>query len=51
MTAAFIHETVVVDEPARIGDGTKIWHFSHVSENAAIGANFLDRDDVRVFEL
>ena len=39
MTAAFIHDTVVVDEAAKIGDGTKIWHFSHVSENAEIGAN------------
>lgn len=39
MTAAFIHETAVVDEPARIGDGTKVWHFSHVSKNAVIGEN------------
>lgn len=39
MTAGFIHETAVVDAPAVIGEGTSIWHFSHVSENAAIGAN------------
>lgn len=39
MTAAFIHDTAVVDEPSTIGAGTRIWHFSHVSENAAIGAN------------
>ena len=38
MTAAFIHATAVVDEPAMIGEGTKIWHFCHVSESAAIGA-------------
>jgi UDP-2-acetamido-3-amino-2,3-dideoxy-glucuronate N-acetyltransferase len=24
------HETAIVDPGARIGDGTKIWHFSHV---------------------
>ena len=39
MTAAFIHATAIVDEPAMIGEGTKIWHFSHVSENATIGKN------------
>jgi UDP-2-acetamido-3-amino-2,3-dideoxy-glucuronate N-acetyltransferase len=39
MTVAFIHATAVVDEPVRIGEGTKVWHFSHVSENAEIGAN------------
>jgi len=39
MTAVFIHDTAIVDEPAMIGEGTKIWHFSHVSEKAAIGAN------------
>lgn len=39
MTSAFIHETAVVDKPAKVGEGTKIWHFSHVSENASIGAN------------
>jgi len=35
----FIHETAVVDDGATIGLGTKIWHFSHVSENAILGAN------------
>jgi UDP-2-acetamido-3-amino-2,3-dideoxy-glucuronate N-acetyltransferase len=34
----FAHGTAVVDEGARIGDGTRIWHFSHVSEGAEIGA-------------
>lgn len=33
----FVHETAVVDEPADIGDGTKIWHFSHVMAGAVIG--------------
>jgi UDP-2-acetamido-3-amino-2,3-dideoxy-glucuronate N-acetyltransferase len=34
----FAHETAVVDEPAFIGAGTKIWHFSHVMSGARIGA-------------
>lgn len=34
---AFVHASAVVDEPAQLGDGTKIWHFSHISANAVIG--------------
>ena len=33
----FVHETSIVDEGARIGAGTKIWHFCHISANAQIG--------------
>jgi UDP-2-acetamido-3-amino-2,3-dideoxy-glucuronate N-acetyltransferase len=33
------HATAVVDQPALIGDGTKIWHFCHVMAGARIGAN------------
>lgn len=35
----FVHETAIVDEGARIGNGTKIWHFSHVSSDVDIGEN------------
>lgn len=33
----FAHSTAIVDEPTQIGNGTKIWHFCHVSSNARIG--------------
>jgi UDP-2-acetamido-3-amino-2,3-dideoxy-glucuronate N-acetyltransferase len=33
----FKHESAFVDEPCEIGDGTKIWHFSHVQKGAKIG--------------
>ena len=33
----FIHPTAVVDEGAQIGNGTKIWHFSHIMSGAVIG--------------
>ena len=36
--ATFIHPTAVVDEGARIGDETRIWHFCHVMAGAEIGA-------------
>ena len=31
------HESAIVDEGATIGEGTKIWHFSHVCSGAVIG--------------
>ncbi|MDP8217598.1 MAG: acyltransferase [Candidatus Theseobacter exili] len=33
----FVHESSYVDEPVSIGDGTNIWHFSHVMQGAVIG--------------
>ena len=33
----YAHDTAVIDEPADIGTGTKIWHFSHVMSGARIG--------------
>ena len=35
--AATIHSTAIVDEGAQIGDGTRIWHWVHVSGGARIG--------------
>jgi len=32
------HETAVVDQPASIGEGSRIWHFCHVMAGARIGA-------------
>jgi UDP-2-acetamido-3-amino-2,3-dideoxy-glucuronate N-acetyltransferase len=32
------HSSAVVDQPAQIGQGTKIWHFCHVMAGARIGA-------------
>jgi UDP-2-acetamido-3-amino-2,3-dideoxy-glucuronate N-acetyltransferase len=31
------HETAAIDQPATIGDGTRIWHFCHVMAGARIG--------------
>jgi len=33
----FKHETAIIDDPCTIGEGTKIWHFSHVMQNCTIG--------------
>ena len=32
------HESAYIDEGCRIGDDTRIWHFSHVMHGATIGA-------------
>lgn len=33
----FNHETAIIDEGCSIGEGTKIWHFSHIMANCSIG--------------
>jgi UDP-2-acetamido-3-amino-2,3-dideoxy-glucuronate N-acetyltransferase len=48
----FCHESAIVDEGARIGKGTKIWHFCHVmgksilGEHCNLGQNVFIADDV-----
>ncbi|MES1147132.1 MAG: acyltransferase [bacterium] len=37
MADYFVHETAFADEGCEIGEGTKIWHFSHVLPRAKIG--------------
>lgn len=33
----FAHQTAVIDNDCVIGDGTKIWHFSHIMPHCTIG--------------
>jgi len=35
----FIHPSSYIDEGAKIGKGTKIWHFCHIMPGAVIGNN------------
>ena len=37
MTDYFAHESAYVDEGARVGQGTRTWHFCHVMPGAVIG--------------
>ena len=32
-----VHSSAIVDEGAKIGDGTRVWHFAHVCGGARIG--------------
>ena len=38
-TTYFSHETAIIDKGCIIGDGSKVWHFSHLMEGAKIGEN------------
>ena len=35
----FAHDSAIIDEPCKIGKGTKIWHFSHIMSNCSLGEN------------
>ena len=37
MSDFFVHPTSIVDDNVEIGEGTKIWHFSHIQSGAKIG--------------
>jgi len=37
MIQFFAHPSSIIDENCKIGDGTKIWHFSHIMSESVIG--------------
>lgn len=47
-TSYFAHESAYVDAGAEIGEGTKIWHFSHIMEGARIGKGCVLGQNVNV---
>lgn len=44
----FVHESAYVDDPCEIGEGTKIWHFSHVMPRCRIGKKCILGQNVHV---
>ena len=44
----FKHESAYVDENCIIGEGTKIWHFSHIQSGAKIGKKCVFGQNVNV---
>jgi UDP-2-acetamido-3-amino-2,3-dideoxy-glucuronate N-acetyltransferase len=38
-TSYYAHPTAVVDDGCTIGEGTKIWHFSHLMTGCSLGKN------------
>ncbi len=53
-TSFFAHETAVIDIDCTIGEGTKIWHFSHImsgcfiGDHCSIGQNVVISPEVRI---
>lgn len=37
--SVFVHETAIIDKDCQIGEGTKIWHFSHIMSGCIMGKN------------
>ena len=33
----FVHDSAIVDQPASIGEGSKIWHFTHIMQGVEMG--------------
>ncbi|WP_334148931.1 acyltransferase [Hyphomicrobium sp.] len=50
----FVHESAYVDDGVELGEGTKIWHFSHIlprtriGRNVSIGQNVVAGPDVTI---
>ncbi len=51
MSSYFVHESAIVDDGARIGTGSQIWHFVHVCSGAQIGENVTLGQNVFVSDL
>lgn len=47
-TKYFVHESSYVDDDVEIGEGTKVWHFSHVQSGARIGTHCVLGQNVNV---
>jgi UDP-2-acetamido-3-amino-2,3-dideoxy-glucuronate N-acetyltransferase len=35
----YVHESAIIDDGCEIGDGTKVWHFSHLISGCKMGKN------------
>jgi len=44
----FVHNTSIIDEGAVIGEGTKIWHYSHILSDTRMGKNCVVGQNVSI---
>lgn len=44
----FVHETARVDQPATLGAGTKVWHYSHVLSGSTLGSDCVVGQNVSI---
>ena len=50
MKRFFAHPSAMIDEPCEIGEGTKIWHYSHILKGAKIGERCILGQNCQVSE-
>lgn len=48
LAGIFVHKSSFIDEDVEIGEGTKIWHFSHIQKGAKIGENCVIGQNVNI---
>lgn len=48
LSKTYIHESAYVDREVQLGEGTKIWHFSHVLKGSKIGKNCIIGQNVMI---
>ncbi|MDP4224982.1 MAG: Gfo/Idh/MocA family oxidoreductase [Bacteroidota bacterium] len=48
VTNYFKHDSAYIDEGVTIGEGTKIWHFSHILKGVTIGQNTIIGQNVMI---
>jgi len=46
----FVHDTAILDKNVELGDNTKIWHWSHISNNAKVGSDCVIGQNVFIGE-
>ena len=44
----FVHETARVDQPATLGAGTKVWHYSHILAGSTLGTDCVVGQNVSI---
>ncbi len=44
----FVHDTAIIDNGVKIGEGSKIWHFSHVLGKCTLGKNVVVAQNVMI---
>ncbi|MGQ3686231.1 MAG: Gfo/Idh/MocA family oxidoreductase [Candidatus Loosdrechtia sp.] len=45
---SYVHESAYIDEDVVIGDGTKVWYFSHILKGSKIGKNCIIGQNVTI---
>ncbi len=48
LNGVFIYDSACIDQPCETGEGTRIWHFSHILAGAVIGQDCVVGQNVMI---